>query len=663
MYALEVIRAERARLNLNGRLSTVLDTLADQASGRPDLFNPVFLLSVDDFDINPAMCLPLLRLIRMISVPRLFVLVLGDIDMATVVLNLKVSGDLALVAQGANDETGLLSMPGDEVANIAGEVAFNALRKLIPPAQRVHLLPLKVRESLNFRPFEHIKDDPIHVLLSKLRLHVPYFKQSPQGSGGKAQDDNPPQVAGQPVQNLRDFLLIQRPSVLPDEPPPDRVKDDKLIRDEFVDRCVYVAKDFLEAPVRRITDLWLGLVEASEQERFEFDSSDYKSGPTSNETAAEANNNRRSDQETTASRVISYFARNCQRSLEEDRAMAVVGRSTLPLAVGKGAGSEVEFGLLPLELKASTGTAKRVTSVLFELDKVEDSKQPPIEIWGQLKVTPQRTWRFTVASRRKDRKDTQNSSDDSWHRTLSHEAASALMLHHDLMVLAAGQPEAGESELSPGYHSDEDEGGFERIQPWAVVEWRQGTLVRPVSVQWPLPAWRSFWEHDLFLATWNQVLGKLPPTSMREKNPKLTGWLAFAWISAATAILSGEQPAPMREAGDRWLHLNYTNAGWEELTKQLNTLASIEKTKEPLREQRIRDWVVRLAEMMLPECGMPKDVAGLLERATKVKQLWKQEQLMIQDRHDRQMTRMAKLPRVKTWLEIETQSVMKYIVE
>ena len=57
--------------------------------------NPLFVLPVDDFDLNPVRCLELLRLLRSIAVPRLFTLILGDIDQAEEVLQLKMTGDFA----------------------------------------------------------------------------------------------------------------------------------------------------------------------------------------------------------------------------------------------------------------------------------------------------------------------------------------------------------------------------------------------------------------------------------------------------------------------------------------------------------------------------------------------------------------------------------------
>jgi hypothetical protein len=79
-----------------------------------------------------------LRLLRMIGVPRLFAVVFGDVDVAETILNLQLSGSLAQVAHGVTN-VALLSVELEEVSIIAGSVASHKLRELIPPAQRIPL--------------------------------------------------------------------------------------------------------------------------------------------------------------------------------------------------------------------------------------------------------------------------------------------------------------------------------------------------------------------------------------------------------------------------------------------------------------------------------------------------------------------------------------------
>ena len=148
-YAIEVIRTERSRLNVNAKFAEALEVLAvPMKAHRPQTQEPVFILPVDDLDLNPSACLELLRLLRMISVPRFFTLVLGDLDITSVVLNLKFSNNFAEVAGS------LSNTYQDVIKDKATEVAQNALRKLIPPGQRVGLDVMRVWESLYFCPLQ-----------------------------------------------------------------------------------------------------------------------------------------------------------------------------------------------------------------------------------------------------------------------------------------------------------------------------------------------------------------------------------------------------------------------------------------------------------------------------------------------------------------------------
>jgi len=89
-YAVELLRAERSRLSLKHELSVSLDALA--AAFYPaaaPVSNPLFILPVDDVDLDPLRCLEMLKLLRLVPVPRLFGLVLGNIRIVDLVLNLQ----------------------------------------------------------------------------------------------------------------------------------------------------------------------------------------------------------------------------------------------------------------------------------------------------------------------------------------------------------------------------------------------------------------------------------------------------------------------------------------------------------------------------------------------------------------------------------------------
>lgn len=126
-YAAEVLRAERAGLRINERLTEVLDRLAGLYGAPNEKNGPLFILPVDDFDLAPTRCLELLRLIRAISTPRLFFVMCGSARLAEVSLILQNEGELGALAPGVigqEYEWATLVRP------TAIEIAANNLRKL-----------------------------------------------------------------------------------------------------------------------------------------------------------------------------------------------------------------------------------------------------------------------------------------------------------------------------------------------------------------------------------------------------------------------------------------------------------------------------------------------------------------------------------------------------
>ena len=84
-FAVEVMRAEMVRLGLNPNVNRVLDGLARHVFGRGAIRDPLFVLAIDDFDLNPSRSFELIRLLRTVSTPRLFTIILGDLRVAEAV--------------------------------------------------------------------------------------------------------------------------------------------------------------------------------------------------------------------------------------------------------------------------------------------------------------------------------------------------------------------------------------------------------------------------------------------------------------------------------------------------------------------------------------------------------------------------------------------------
>jgi len=130
-FAVESRRAERERLGLDRRFADVLARLSTAVASATRLDAPVFVLPVDDVDLNLNACMPLLRLLRATSSPHLIVLLAADVTLLSTIMRLNYQKELAQVSSA-----GLL---GDADQRMAADLAVNALRKHVPPAQRVVL--------------------------------------------------------------------------------------------------------------------------------------------------------------------------------------------------------------------------------------------------------------------------------------------------------------------------------------------------------------------------------------------------------------------------------------------------------------------------------------------------------------------------------------------
>ncbi len=233
-YSQEVIRAQRATLRTNKRLRNALDTLSkEECAGCTG--KTLFVLPIDDFYLKPTVSLELLRLLRMISVPRLFFLIMGDVKTMEALFLEKALADWTAVA-GPKVFGSLGKRKKQEVLSRAREMSRRYLRKLLPVAQRATMNQMKWEEALRYKPAGN--DSPGVPALWQLLADVSIFWNR------KAADGH----------NLLDFLttpkvrLSLREQKLPNSPAP--FKDD-----------YYSALHVLESMPREVMDLWMCLYE------------------------------------------------------------------------------------------------------------------------------------------------------------------------------------------------------------------------------------------------------------------------------------------------------------------------------------------------------------------------------------------------------------------
>jgi hypothetical protein len=570
-YAVEVMRTERARLSVNHTLETVLDALAYSAFRGTAVHNPLFVLPIDDFDLNPSMSLALLQLLRMISVPRLFTLVLGDLRVAEIIANLKVSSDLATVAETAA-HTNLLSMPSGVITAMGADLAANLLRKLIPPGQRIQLRHLDLVEALNFRPLSSSDPEPrLHGLLGMCPLRV-----------HGAQQPTTLTMQGVAINNLRDFLFVPKlafaSSTVPlsAKPPAKKLKASELQRQALA----YSGVALLHTSLRRITDLWLALQQPPDA----------------------------SDDPLPGARpldLVALFAEYCRLALAEERAFFPEQGQAAIAAIQKEPTGEWNLGMLPIRVtprvdpwhsmrlelpeffdketliyihvRHALGWRFETTSVAVSRPGSEDQIESNLDLLSRSINSMQVHGNLYINM---NASDISTQTDQGAGRLLSEETAGALTLFHDLLALDSTH----RSFISPLLRSDL------LRQPWVVIE--VSRFFDKVTWPWPVPPFTSFWEFDLFLPLWNEALQEFGASGSLSRR-SLTH-LAAVWMTAGTAILLGTGDMPLV-----WSDL-LAPPFWDTLIIDLITLA----TEYTLRGRKAHDWLISMAVLLMPENGV-----------------------------------------------------------
>ena len=228
MLGAETARVERARVRINANLARVLACLARTMSPRESHPEDLFVLPVDDFDLSPGRAVELMRLLRMVTTPRLVFLILGDLDLAEVVFTLKIGGELTAV-DSKRERPEVFGRTGLGIDGHSEQLASAAMRKLIPAGQRIPLKSPTVVDALAYQPPGSVVDadwaPDLLALLTDLRVDV----------ATAGQDGETGVIAGCTVVTLADLLRPETPV----EPP-----------------VVYSGARVLEAPYRQLFDFW-----------------------------------------------------------------------------------------------------------------------------------------------------------------------------------------------------------------------------------------------------------------------------------------------------------------------------------------------------------------------------------------------------------------------
>jgi hypothetical protein len=548
-YSSEVNRTENARLVLNRELSDVLNQLAGNIPLACGITDPIFVLPVDDLDLNPVRCLEVLRLLRMVNVPRLFILVLGDLNIIEIVLSLKHSGELISAAGKYSSR-----ISEDEYISIrkqANSVAYNVMRKLLPPGQRIKIEPMQVWDALNYKPLSPNSTSltALHQLLDKVTISLDAISQ-----GG-----NPKMSNGKEVKTLWDFLFYPFPY------------PDGDILEEDLKPCAYRARMVLRVPPRHIADWW-SLLQSEENDY----SSSYK------------NENKEKVREA---KFLDNLGRLCRSAIGEDTSISHENRQKYRDALRKSKLTNEWELFLGITTIPETGPIEKIP-----LPLAGDS--PAIQ--RKFHVCCSNGWRlypeeselfrqidyFPIVDTYMLKEEIDRFSKGQF--SFSEETAAALLLFHDLHALGTRE-KVSRTKINI----------YRPIQIWAKTTWQYGKLSE--SILWPIPEFLSSWGYDIFLRYWDIAIEnfmKLP------KNDRQI-FLVYSWIdSAVTVLLRGDHLLCSEDVIDQ----NKDSKNWDGVGKKLacriNELCSNisnEENKEDPRKNLIEKWLKLVINLLMPE--------------------------------------------------------------
>ncbi len=576
-YAQETMRNERARINLNPNISKVLDQLAKQISQCSQIDNPIFLLPIDDFDLNPGACLEMLRILRMISVSRLFTLVLGDLEVVDVVLNLKQSANLSAIYSHPNQK--MLSVIPAEISMLAGRISSHALHKLLPPLQCIGLYSLAKHETLNYRPLGENDNQSLFKSLDKCKVRI-----SNDFSFFNNEDENLTSC----INSLSNLLLIKGFYILSgatsnsfDFCIPTGTKEDKTFfcREDLTD-AIYSGLSILNTTPRFAADLWGAF------KRFSLLA----------DTGAEIE----------LGIDINLIAQLCRNQLLRDSALTPSTRSRTRGGFFSRSLGEWDLEALPLITRSVIDGGR---SISISAQQFEQEFDVNCSVLAYTSIG----WRFRL---KREQKENSQGSRASVNRDatsleesdeqieymhpgehclsiehLALDSTGALILFHDLLSL--GSNYRFNSFLLPSEISIIRDS-------WCKTLWKQGAgLEVRVELPWPAPLCRSFLGLDLFLSAWNRLL---------KETVLSTEELAFIWISAGTAAITSSLPIMMKDEDNEVLN-------WKELGDRLaDIIPEAETIINPILEKQIQIWLVSVALMIMPESGLPNISAMYLNQ-------------------------------------------------
>jgi hypothetical protein len=562
VYATEVMRAERARLMLNRRISDLLDDLAEKHFRSREL---LFVLPIDDCDLSPALAVPILRVLRMISAPRLFTIVLGDEPMARTVFRLKYQGEL-IEAAAPTGTTGADTW-GYRLGGTADQVGLNALRKLLPPGQRIYLRPMRAKTALDYAA--RAEQPSIRQMLADFQLRSLWTDEV-------AHDAFLNSLPLPSEQYTRIDTLVH---IIDAERPVFRYKGDPEPEDTTQRRQgSYSGRAFFRQPARRVLDLWARLYDIHTSELSEEE----KGGVFHVDRTLPAKKLRL---------LLNYLAEQARQAIEEDFELLDDERLRLTRMIDRNWEGDYELDSNYLQLLPPPWDAVPTRSSV-QLDDVVDVVRNETQSGEAAGFTA-----YTNCQQVKD-----------WFletRMLSPEGKL------DVREVRASRPLRAALTLFSDHVAMHDRERLSRgsIRPnpfqlrCAATRWiaHDGSLSH--EVHWPAPDWESLWPYDLLTSSWSAAVRRVTPRGAGEESSDEKDQLeffAFVWILTCTSLIA--RVLPRQVPGE----IPPSRENWRKLGKSVALLVPLAEGGRTHRH--IRSWLLNLAGLLAPECGLPQAI-------------------------------------------------------
>jgi hypothetical protein len=199
-------------------------------------------------------------------------------------------------------------------------------------------------------------------------------------------------------------------------------------------------------------------------------------------------------------------------------------------------------------------------------------------------------------------------------RLLSDNAVTSLILYHDLLAFSPRGATTFVTPLLTPANLELD---------WAATEWK---LSPPVTFPWPEPPCATFFDYDCFRAVWNDII-RNQEVMQATAQLKTLERLAFAWISFGTAVVRRAPPLSVTS----W----HEPLPWAGLIVQLAELTHYVASHQ--EATRYIEWLRRVAELLMPEMGLPEQVTKPFSDNRQLKEVWIKNRLALRERRLRRL--------------------------